>query len=326
MGTVVALAGQVGGAKLADGLYRLRRESLTVIVNTGDDHQHAGLPMSPDIDTLLYTLAGLASAEAGWEPANETRSASAMLRALGGPDRPIVGDRSLAAPILRLDGMRNDRSLTEITRQFARHLGIEARILPMSDDPVTSHVTTSDGVMRFHDYFYELGCEPRLKAFEYVGASDARVSDEARDALLAADLEAVVICPANPYHVIRPILAVSGMQELIRERRAPAIAVSPIIGGQALKGSAPKMMRDLGHEASARAIALEYYKLIDGFVLDRADATLAEGIAASGLRVRVCQTIMRSIGDREALASEVLDLAREIREAREVDEGEEGGA
>src|SRR3954466_6439967 len=231
MGSVVALAGQVGGAKLADGLYRLRQDRLTVIVNTGDDYEHLGLAFAPDLDTMLYTLAGMASASAGWEPEGETRSLHAMLRALGGPDRPPVGDKSLAAPILRTEWMRNDRRLTQVTLAFCRRLGVQARILPMSDDPVHTNVITDDGAITFHEYFHELACEPAVRGFQYAGAAEARISDEVMDALHAPDLEAVVICPANPYHAIRPILEVGGMRQLLKKRGAPVIAVTPIVGG-----------------------------------------------------------------------------------------------
>jgi LPPG:FO 2-phospho-L-lactate transferase len=319
MGTVVALAGQVGGAKLADGLYRLRGKDLALIVNTGDDYEHLGLAFSPDLDTALYTLAGLASAEAGWEPAGETRSLQGMLKALGGPEQPPFGDKSLAAPLLRTQGLAAGRRLTEITSDFCRNLGVTARVLPMSDDPVRTHVITDDGAIPFPEYFNELACEPRARGFEYAGADQARISDEVLDALHSADLEAVVIGPSNPYHVIRPILEISGMRELLRKRGAPVVAVTPIVGGKALKGSAGKVMRDLGKEPSPRAVVGEYLRLIDGFVVDSEDAHLADGVRSFGLQVLATSTIMRSIDDRLALARAVLDFARNVRETRAVE-------
>jgi LPPG:FO 2-phospho-L-lactate transferase len=319
MGTVVALAGQVGGAKLADGLYRLRGKDLALIVNTGDDYEHLGLAFSPDLDTALYTLAGLASAEAGWEPSAETRSLQGMLKALGGPEQPPLGDKSLAAPLLRTQGLAAGRRLTEITSDFCRNLGVTARVLPMSDDPVRTHVITDDGAIPFPEYFNELACEPRARGFEYAGADQARISDEVLDALHSADLEAVVIGPSNPYHVIRPILEISGMRELLRKRGAPVVAVTPIVGGKALKGSAGKVMRDLGKEPSPRAVVGEYLRLIDGFVVDSEDAHLADGVRSFGLQVLATSTIMRSIDDRIALAQAVLDFARNVREARAVE-------
>src|SRR5262245_5294792 len=200
MGTVVALAGQVGGAKLADGLYRLRGKDLTVIVNTGDDYDHLGLAFSPDLDTAIYTLAGMASSDAGWEPEGESHAVQAMLHTLGGPDHPVLGDKSLAAPLLRSQGLAAGRRLTEITVDFCRHLGITARVLPMSDDPVRTHVLTSDGAIPFPEYFSELRCEPRVRAMEYAGADQATIPEQVIEALHAEDLEAVIIGPANPYH------------------------------------------------------------------------------------------------------------------------------
>jgi LPPG:FO 2-phospho-L-lactate transferase len=316
MGTVVALAGQVGGAKLAEGLQRLRGRDLAVIVNTGDDSEHLGLALAPDIDTMLYTLSGRASLAAGWEPEGESRALHAMLCALGGPEQPMLGDRSTAAPLLRADGLRAGRRLTEITSDFARNLGIAARVLPMSDDSVRTHVLTDDGAVTFNEYFHELGCAPAARGFQYAGAEGARPSDEIIDALHAADLEAVVICPANPYHGIRPILEVPGMRELLRRSGAPVVAVTPIVGDKALKGSAGKMMRELGREPSPRGVAAEYLRFIDGFVIDRQDAAAAESVRSLGMEVLAAPTVMRGTEDRIALARTVLEFAAAIREKR----------
>lgn len=324
MGTVVALAAQIGGAKLADGFYRLRGKDLAVVVNTGDDYEQFGLTFSPDLDTMLYTLAGIASPSAGWEPAEETFSLFAMLKSLGGSDRFRIGDKSLAAPLLRSGGLYDGRRLTEITLDFCRHLGVTARILPASDDPLRTQLLTDDGAVSFQEYFVELGCEPEVRGFQYAGADQARISDELLDALYAKDLEAVVICPSNPYHSIRPILEVNGMKEVLRRCGAPVVAVTPIIGGHALKGSADKMMRELGRDVSARSVAMEYLRIIDGFVIDEADAELAEGIRASGIQVISAKTIMRTVDDRIALAQTVLDFAQSVREAKARAREEEG--
>jgi len=313
MGSVVALAGQVGGAKLADGFYRLRGHALTVVVNTGDDYEHLGLSFSPDLDTMLYTLAGIASASAGWEPEGETQAVHNMIKALGGPDRPIHGDRSLAAPLLRAQGLASGRTLSEITSNFCRHLGIAARVVPMSDDQVRTYVITEDGNITFQDYFTQLACEPAVRGFQYAGADTARIPDAVIEALHADDLEAVVLCPANPFHAIRPILEIEGMKEMLLKRGAPVIAVTPIIGNRALKGSAAKMMRELGRELSARSVAGEYIRLIDGFVLDSEDVHLVESVRSLGIDVVALPTIMRSIDDRVALAQEVLDFAGVVR-------------
>jgi len=316
---VVTLAAQVGGAKLADGLYRLRGKDLAVVVNTGDDFEHVGLAFSPDLDTMLYTLAGIASERAGWQPEGETHAVQAMLSSLGGPDRPALGDRSLGAALLRSEGLAAGRRLTQISLDFCRHLGVQARILPMSDDAVRTYVLTDEGAVTFHDYFNELGCEPSVRGFQYAGADAARLSDEVLDALHAPDLEAVIIGPANPYHAIRPILEIAGMRELLRRRGVPVVAVTPIVGGKALTGNAGKMMRELGREASALGVAGEYLRLVDGFVIDRADAALAPSIASLGMRVLAAPTLMRSHQDRVALAQSVLDFAANIREARAVE-------
>jgi len=316
MGTVVVLAAQVGGAKLADGLYRLRGMDLAVVVNTGDDYRHLGLAFSPDLDTTLFTLAGIASATAGWEPEGETRALQGVLKRLGGPDRPLLGDKSLAAPLLRAEGLANERRLTEITLDFCRRLGIEALVLPMSDDPVRTNVLTDDGAMTFQQYYNELGCDPAVRGLQYAGAAEARISDEVLDALHAEDLEAVVIGPANPYHGIRPILELNGMRELLRKRGAPVVAVTPVVGGKALQGSAGKMMRELGREPTALGAATEYRSLADGFVIDREDLGFAEGVRSLGMRVLAVHTVMRTPEDRVALARSVLEFARSIREAR----------
>jgi LPPG:FO 2-phospho-L-lactate transferase len=314
MGTVVALAGQVGGAKLAEGLYRLRGKDLAVIVNTGDDYDHLGLRFCPDLDTVLYTLAGMASPTAGWEPEFESQVMHKMLKTLGGPDRPVLGDKGVATALLRTEGLAGERRLTEVTRDFCSSLGVTARILPMSDDAVCTNVITNDGALTFHEYFTTYACEPTVRGFQYAGADTARISDEVLDALHSADLEAVIISPSNPYHVIRPILEIAGMKELLLKGGAPVIAVTPIVGGKALRGSAGKMMRDLGREPSVRAVAGEYLRFIDGFVIDREDIAFAEGVRSLGIDVVAVNTIMRSDEDRIGLARATLEFAASIRE------------
>ena len=316
MGTVVALGGQFGGAKLADGLYRLLGPDLALIVNTGDDYEHLGLAFSPDLDIALYTLGGKATLNAGWEPEGESHALQAMLKSLGGPEHPRLGDKALAAPLLRTQGLAAGRRLTDITLDFCRRLEISARVLPMTDDPVRTHILTDDGAIPFPEYFSQLHCSPRARGLEYAGADQARISDEVLDALHASDLEAVVICPCNPYHAIRPILEISGMRGLLRKRGAPVVAVSPIVGGKALKGSAGKMMRELGKEVSPRAVAGEYLRLIDGFVLDQVDAHLVQSVSSLGVRAFATPAVMRTVEDRVTLARTVLDFARTVRTGR----------
>jgi LPPG:FO 2-phospho-L-lactate transferase len=316
MGTVVALTGQIGGAKLVEGLYQLRGKDLAAVVNTGDDYDHLTLRFCPDIDTILYVLSGMASAAAPWEPAGESHAVYATLKQFGGPEELTLGDKSLAAPLLRTAWLAEDRRLTAITLDFCKQLGIGARVLPMSDDPIRTYVLTDDGEVSFQEYFTTLACEPAVRGFHYAGAEDAMLTPEISGALDSEDLEAVIICPSNPYHTIRPILEVPGMRELVRKRGAPVIAVTPIVGGRALKGSAGKIMSELRHEASARRVALEYLKLIDGFVIDAEDAAGADDIRASGIEVLVANTIMRTVEDRKALAGAVLGFAQSIRDRR----------
>jgi LPPG:FO 2-phospho-L-lactate transferase len=233
---------------------------------------------------------------------------------LGGPDRPVHGDKSLATALLRGEGLADERRLTDVTLDFCRTLGIEARIVPMSDARVRTHVVTDQGTMSFHEYYHTHACEPTARAFHYLGAGDARLPDEALDALHAADLEAVVICPANPYHAIRPILETGGLRALIRGRGVPVVAVTPIVGGKALHGAAGKLMRDLGKEPSALAVAGEYLRAIDGFVIDRQDLAQAEAVRSLGIEVTAANTVMRNTDDRVALARAALDFASALRQ------------
>lgn len=316
MGRVVALGGQVGGAKLADGLYRLRKRDLTVIVNTGDDFEHVGLAFSPDLDTMLYTLAGFENPKAGWEPEDETYNLFQMLKIAGGPGSIRLGDQSLAMPILRTEGLSSGRTLSEITRGFCRHLGIRAEVVPMSDDRVRTQLLTEEGAISFQDYFSQLACEPVVTGFQYANAAAATIPDAIVNALRAPNLEAVVICPCNPYHTVRPILETGNMRELLRKQGAPVIAVSPIVGGGALQGSAAKMMQELGHAPLPRTVAMDYHKLIDGFIIDQVDAEQAEGLRASGIEVLVVPTVMRSPNDRIDLAVQVIKFAKHIAELK----------
>ncbi len=242
-----------------------------------------------------------------------------MLQRLGSEHRVRVGDCSFALPLLRTEALRQEYPLSQITLGFCKTLGIEARVLPMSNDPVRTVVVTGDGHVSYHEYLTELECAPVVKSFMYAGADVARIPDEVLEALRQPDLDAIVLCPANPYHTIQPILAVQGMRELLRECGAPVIGVSPIVGERALKGAAGKMMQELGHEVSARRAALEYYRLIDAFVIDSVDEAAAEGIRACGIEVAVAPTIMRSEDDRVALAQVVLDLAQVVRAQQEAE-------
>jgi len=307
---VVALSGGIGGAKLALGLYRtLPRDSLMVVCNTGDDFEHLGLSISPDVDTVLYTLAGTANPQTGWGRANETWSFMRALEELGGETWFRLGDADLATHVERTRRLAAGESLSVISEDFARRLGVRARILPMSDQPVRTMVHTEDGVLPFQRYFVERRCAPKVAGFEFQGADTARPTPALREALDDDGLEAVVVCPSNPFISIDPILAVPGLRAAIKAARAPVVAVSPIIGGQAVKGPTAKMMTELGLPITNQAIAAHYGDLLDGLVVDAADAAEAE---ASGLPCLATRTLMASEDDKVRLAAEVLAFARRL--------------
>jgi LPPG:FO 2-phospho-L-lactate transferase len=304
---IVALAGGVGGAKLVHGLAQvLPPEDLTVIVNTGDDFEHYGLYICPDLDTVCYTLAGLANPETGWGRAKETWNTFENFSKLGGPDWFRLGDRDLGTHLERTRRLKSGESLSQITRDFCQAWGVRHTVLPMSDSPVRTIVETETGDLAFQEYFVHRRCEPRVRGFRFEGAEGAEPVSGAREALYAA--EAVVICPSNPWVSIDPILAVrrSDWQSALYEKAV--IAVSPIIGGETVKGPAAKMYRELGIEPSALAVANHYRGLATGFVLDTVDAQLQETVGGLNMQVFVTNTLMKSHEDRRQLANEVLNF------------------
>jgi LPPG:FO 2-phospho-L-lactate transferase len=303
---VVALCGGVGGAKLALGLsHAIAPEALSVVVNTGDDFEHLGLHISPDIDTVLYTLAGLNDTERGWGRADETWSFMDALRQLGAETWFQLGDRDLALHVERTRRLR-EAPLSAVTVELASRLGIAVRILPMTDAPLRTIIETDAGLLPFQRYFVEQRCAPKVRAIHFDGAASAQAAPGVIEALAAPNLRAIIICPSNPYLSIDPILAVRGIRDAIERASAPVIAVSPIIGGQAVKGPAAKIMRELGIEPSAQAIAAHYAGLIDALVIDQADSDTAARLTLPSL---VTQTMMRTLSDRTRLAREVLDFA-----------------
>ena len=303
---VVALAGGVGGAKLAHGLSLvLPPESLTVVVNTGDDFEHLGFHISPDVDTVMYTLAGLANAETGWGMAGETWSFLDALGRLGGETWFRLGDRDLATHVERRRRLADGQTLTQVTQSLCGALGVRPAVLPMSDDRLRTVVQTDEGELGFQEYFVHRQCRPRVSGFIFEGADQARPTAQVTRALTAADL--IVFCPSNPFVSLGPILGLPGIQDLVRAR--PALAVSPIVAGQALKGPAGKMLAELGLDVSAAAVAGYYTGLLRDFVLDALDAAQAATLRAQGLRVLVTDTIMRSEADRARLAQQALDFA-----------------
>ena len=311
---VIALCGGIGGAKLARGLYELIGPDLTVIVNTGDDFEHLGLTISPDVDTVLYTLADLNDRERGWGRADETWNFMSALAEVGGETWFQLGDRDLALHVERTRRLREGHSLTRVVTDVARHFGISAKILPMSDDAVRTIVMADDGPLPFQKYFVGLGCAPVVRAIAFEGANGARVSPDVAAAFERRDLAAIVICPSNPYLSVDPILAVPGMRELLQRAGAPTIAVSPIIGGAAIKGPTTKIMAELKIEATNASIARHYAGIIDGLIVDRVDAADA---ASPPVATLTTATLMTSLEDRVNLARDVLDFARRLTASSE---------
>ncbi|MDP2375675.1 2-phospho-L-lactate transferase [Reyranella sp.] len=303
-GLVVALSGGVGGAKLALGLSRvLPPEELLIVANTGDDFEHLGLSICPDIDTLTYVLAGLDNPVTGWGRRDETWSFMETIAALGGEDWFRLGDRDLALHVERTKRLGAGQSLSQITGDVCRRLGVGPRVLPMSDDRVRTRVRTDSGWIDFQDYFVRQQCRPVVQELAFTGAADAQPQPDVMAALSGGNMRAVVICPSNPFISIEPILAVPGMRAAIEKCGAPVVAVSPIVGGRAVKGPTAKMMQELGLAVSSAAVAARYGALLDGYVVDAADS----GDIRS--RLHIAPTLMTTLEDREALARTVLDFA-----------------
>jgi LPPG:FO 2-phospho-L-lactate transferase len=310
-GPVLALSGGVGGAKLALGLYRsLPPNTLTVVANTGDDFEHLGLTICPDLDTLLYTLSGEANPELGWGRRDETWSFMAALEKLDGESWFRLGDGDLAAHVERTRRLVAGESLSAIMDDFRRRLGIAARLLPASDDKVRTRLDTDRGWLDFQDYFVRLRCEPIVRGIEFAGSETARLHPDFLAALADPKLRAVIVCPSNPFISIDPILAVPGIRQALRECRAPIVAVSPIIGGKAVKGPTAKMMEELGLPVDAASVARHYSDFLDIYIADETDR---EAIAGLDMPVELAPTLMVTLEDRERLARAVLTAANRAR-------------
>lgn len=302
---IVALAGGVGGAKLAHGLAQiLPPEDLTIIVNTGDDFEHYGLYICPDLDTVCYTLAGLANSETGWGREDETWNAIRNASRLGGPAWFNLGDMDLGTHLERTRRMKEGQCLSEITQDFCKAWGIQHTVLPMSNQKVRTIVNTDVGELAFQEYFVHRRCEPRVKGFRFEGADTAEPAPRAREAIQSAD--AVVICSSNPWVSIDPILRIISPLPMGEGTGVRVFAVSPIIGGQAVKGPAAKMFRELGIEPSALAVSNHYRSLLTGFVIDTIDWELKGDILKIGVQVLVTNTLMKSHVDRSRLAQDLL--------------------
>jgi LPPG:FO 2-phospho-L-lactate transferase len=306
-GNVVALCGGVGGAKLAHGLgMALEPSELTIIVNTGDDFQHLGLSIAPDLDSVIYALAGLSDPVRGWGRRAETWTFMEALKSLGGEGWFELGDGDLAMHVERSWRLAQGAPLSEVTAHLCRALGIAARVLPMSDDPVRTRVLTAEGWLDFQEYFVHRQCQPAVREFMFAGAEAARAQPDALAALNRRDLRAVIICPSNPFVSVEPILAVPGIRAAIQRSDAPVVAVTPIIGGKAIKGPAAKMMAELGFDVSGAAVARRYAGVIDGFVVDQADP-MPEPL--QGVTFFSAATLMNTANDRLRLAHAALHAA-----------------
>ncbi|HND91611.1 MAG TPA: 2-phospho-L-lactate transferase [Anaerolineales bacterium] len=293
---ITALAGGVGGAKLAHGLAQiLPPEDLTIIVNTGDDFEHLGLSICPDLDTVCYTLAGLANPETGWGRVNETWNTIANIEKLGGPNWFRLGDQDIATHLERTRRLKGGETLSQITKDFCKAWGIQPTILPMTDAPVRTIVDSDEGELAFQEYFVHRQCGPKVKGFRFDGVEAAEPAFGVREAVESAD--AIIICPSNPWVSVDPILRVIPLP------KKKIVAVSPIIGGKTVKGPAAKMYAELGIEPSALAVAEHYRDLLSGFVLDNVDAHLSDKIRT---RTLVTDTLMNSLTDRARLAMDVL--------------------
>ncbi|WP_416896647.1 MAG: 2-phospho-L-lactate transferase [Minwuia sp.] len=306
--STVYLSGGVGGAKLALGLSKvLDPDDLTIIANTGDDFVHLGFPVCPDIDTLVYTLSGLANQAQGWGREDESGHFMETLKTLGGPDWFFLGDRDLAMHAARKSMMDDGLTLTEITARLARAVGVRQMILPMCDEEAPTAINTEDGWLPFQDYFVRYRAAPAVTGLSLLGGVDLALTPEAFGAIATA--ERIVIGPSNPLISIDPILALDGIEEAIAESGAPVIAVSPIVGGDAIKGPTAKMMRELGVEPSVVAIAERYAGLIGHLVIDEADVSLANEVRRVVGGVSVTATVMKDLDDRIALARHVLAIS-----------------
>lgn len=307
---IVALAGGVGGAKLADGLAQnLAAEDLTVIVNVGDDFTHMGLYICPDLDTVCYTLAGLANPDTGWGRSGESWTVYDHVVKLGGPDWFHLGDKDIATHLERTRLLNEGKLLSEIVASFCKTWGVPVNVLPASNDSIPTMVSTKDkGELSFQDYFVRNQCEPVVTGFRFVGIENATLTPGILDAIHAAD--GIIICPSNPYVSIAPILSVPGMMDEVKKKKV--VAVSPIVGGKAIKGPAAKMFQEMGMDASSAEVARQYQDFLTGFILDTVDSEYAGEIQRSGIISLVTNTVMQTINDRKRLASEVLSFCEGI--------------
>lgn len=308
---IVTLAGGVGAARFLEGVVQVvPPETITVIVNTGDDITLHGLHISPDVDIVTYTLAGIVEPVNGWGIAGDSTNTLGMLKQLGADTWFLLGDRDLAVHIRRTELMRAGHTLAEIADDFRRALGVASQVLPMCNEPVSTHIETDAGLMHFEHFLVQRHAQDRVLGVQFVGAEAARPAPGVLEAI--RDAEAILIAPSNPIVSVGTILAVPGVQAAIAATPAPVVAVSPIVGGAAIKGPAAPMLTALGYEVSAYGVARCYAGLIDAMVIDTVDADLADGIRALGIEVVITNTIMRGLAEKRALAQAALDAAHQV--------------
>jgi LPPG:FO 2-phospho-L-lactate transferase len=301
----LALSGGVGGAKLVAGLAQvLPADSLIVAVNVGDDFEHLGLTICPDLDTVLYTLAGVVHPQQGWGRVDESWNVLEEIRRLGGESWFALGDRDIALHLLRRQLLQQGFTLSQASVEISRRLGVAIAVVPVSDQPLRTLVATDQGRLAFQDYFVRLRCEPQVRSLEFEGAASASLAPAVRAALESPDLAGVILCPSNPYLSVAPMLAVTELRDRLRTLKAPVLAVSPIVAGQAIKGPTAKIMRELGVQPTAAVIADLYADFVDAVIVDTADAALA---AADG-RFVVAPTVMKTLEQKTALARDCLAL------------------
>ncbi|MBV1869510.1 MAG: 2-phospho-L-lactate transferase [Gammaproteobacteria bacterium] len=309
----LAISGGVGGAKLALGLSQLLDEKLSIVANTGDDFNHFGLKVCPDLDTLMYTLANINDKKRGWGLENETWNFLEAMKALGQESWFQLGDRDLATHITRTNLLDRGMSLSEVTTKLGKQLEIKSLIFPMSDQDVTTKVCLKKGEwIPFQDYFVKQQCKPEVEAFRFDGISQSKPSPALEACLDDPSLKGIFICPSNPFVSIDPILSIPGLIKRLKEHSAPVIAVSPIIGGQAIKGPTAKIMKEFNIPQSALSVAKHYGSLLDGYIIDNEDAHLKDQCLSLGVKVHATNTMMKTLADKISLASECLTFSKEV--------------
>jgi LPPG:FO 2-phospho-L-lactate transferase len=307
---VLALSGGIGGAKLALGLYHvLELGHLTVLANTGDDFEHFGLSVSPDIDTLMYTLAGVSNKDQGWGRADETWSFMEATNELGGEEWFNLGDRDLATNVLRTSRLKMGKSLGEITNEFCEKLGVHADIVPMSKEPVRTVVKTLEGDVPFQQYFVRDQCSSIVTGFEFDGVDAAQPSHKVVDAIVDSEFDAIIICPSNPFISIDPILSVPGYKEALMISETPVVGISPIIGSDSVKGPTAKIMKELGMPVSSLSVAKHYKEILDGFIVDSQDDLTADEVAIPVYKTNI---MMDTFEKKKTLARETMEFSAQL--------------